>query len=129
MLTAGDLYGSATPTTCGDDAPRFATRRSTSAFVEGVVILAPSGARTTTRALAPSTLASGNFSVSRSKASCDSVPGIENVSAGGAGADEAATPAPAKTSSQSSSVTPLRRKASRPSLERNVATVGLPLGG
>ncbi|CAM5676685.1 hypothetical protein SALBM135S_09183 [Streptomyces alboniger] len=66
----------------------------------------------------------------RSKAFCDSVPGIENESSGGAGAVEAATPAPnEERHPERDAASRRRRKARRPSLYRNVATAkGTPVG-
>ncbi len=48
---------------------------STAARLSALLIFSPSGALITTRAVAPSALAAGNLSPSRSKARCDSVPG------------------------------------------------------
>lgn len=114
-LRALVLKGSEAETTSGA-LPSAPTRVSTLAFSAGSESFAPAGARTTTRAVAPSTLIVGNFSFSRSKAFCDSVPGIENVSVGGGGAVEAANPTPTRTASHSSDTRPRRRKARRPTL-------------
>lgn len=87
--------------TCGP-LPSAATSWLTSAFAAGSVIFSPSGARMTTRAVAPSALAAGKRSSSRSKAFWESVPGMENESAGGAGAAEDAYPMPPRSSTHRS---------------------------
>ena len=68
-------YGSWTAVTSGAfDA--FSTLSITAALFSASVSFSPSGAANTTRAEPPP--ASGNFSSSRSCATCDSVPGTEN---------------------------------------------------
>jgi hypothetical protein len=115
LLTDFVVNGSVTEATCGAFF-NCATSAATWALCSGAEIFPPAGARTTTRALAPSALASGNFSSRRSKAFCDSVPGMEKVSAGGVGAEEAATPAPQRITTHSSAIGHRRRKAKRPSV-------------
>ncbi len=108
-------YGSVAPMTSGA-LDRFPSSSVTPAFGPASEILAPWGARMTTRALAPVALAVGNFSLSRSNAFCDSVPGMEKVSAGGGGAEDAATPTPPKISTHRTTSSHRRRNARRPSL-------------
>ncbi len=114
LLTAPAWNGSSTEETCGP-APSAVTSSPTWALPALSEILPPSGARITTRAVAPSAPAAGNCSSSRSKAFWDSVPGMEKESSGGAGAAEEATPAPTSRATHSRATRPRRRNALRPS--------------
>lgn len=114
LLTAFALNGSSTEATCGP-AFRSVTRSWTRSLPTPSDIFPPSGARITTRAVAPSALAAGNCSSSRSNAFWDSVPGMEKESSGGAGAAEEATPAPTSRATHSRATRPRRRNALRPS--------------
>ncbi len=88
----------------------------TSALFSGSVIFWPSGALKTTRAVAPSALAPGKRSSSRSKAFWASVPGIEKELEAAVDAEAAPSPATPSSATQTRATYQRRRKANRPTL-------------
>ena len=115
------VNGSVTDATSGSSATRSSTS-ATAAFRCAVSSRSPGGAASTTFALACSSPACGKRSASTSRASWDSVPGIENSSEYGPDRVPAATPMPIRTASHRAATTRRRRYDSRPSRYRREAT-------
>lgn len=97
LETALALNGSVTLSTWSEPAFRFAMVFSTASLLGLSAIFWPAGALKTMRAVAPSAVAFGKRSLSRSKARCASVPGIENEEEVAVVAE--AAPNPARASS------------------------------
>ncbi len=112
-LTARAVNGSAAEATWEPSAASV-TSFSIAALLSDAVTFSPPGATNTIRAFAPSAAVPGKRCSSRSKARCDSMPGIVKPSSGAAGALVAAKPTAPRTATHNRVTRQRHRKAARP---------------